>query len=52
MTNPTPKVTYHAIDADYRNEFNQRVLVMTCPNLKTTIAIINSEACACETKGN
>lgn len=41
------EITYHAIEADFRNEYGQKVIVITCPFLKTTIAQVDRETCAC-----
>jgi len=41
------EMTYHAIEIDFRNTLGQRVVVMTCPEIQTSVAIVNAETCTC-----
>jgi hypothetical protein len=40
-------MTYHAIEIDFRNTLGQRVIVMTCPVIQTSVAVVNADACTC-----
>jgi hypothetical protein len=43
----TTQITKHAIELDFTNELGQQVIVITCPEIQTTIAIVNADNCTC-----
>jgi len=40
----------HIIEADYRNAYGQRVVVLACPVIQRSVAVNDAPACTCGTR--
>ena len=46
-TKMSEEMNWHTIELDFINEYQDQVIVVTCPKLKTTIAAIETGRCDC-----